>query len=62
MAEEVYEGAIGIDLGKLHTVISSAQKNTDGHLQVLPTHASPTMKEQMLRLVCEHVVIVRNKN
>ena len=49
MADEVYEGAIGIDLG-IFTVTTLPPALADTH-KVQPTRASPIMKVPMSRLV-----------
>jgi len=53
MSDEVYEGAIGIDLGAQYRKIilpHSAIANT--HPQARPTLASPTTRAPMSRSVC----------
>ena len=52
MADEVYEGAIGIDLGKTkaHPYPYCALLNSD---QAPHTHVSPTMREPTLKSVRE---------
>jgi hypothetical protein len=53
MADEVYEGAIGIDLGTVKPDLSPqcALLNSD---QAPHTHVSPIMREPMSKSVCGH--------
>ena len=47
MAEEVYEGAIGIDLGMLNSLATVASSRFLNALQVLRTLVLPITKAQM---------------
>lgn len=51
MAEEVYEGAIGIDLGTMSCKSDSIACNLLNVLQVPHTHVLPTTKAQMWKSV-----------
>lgn len=52
MAEEVYEGAIGIDLGmESHELIYKCFINANLLSQARPTLVSPTMRAQMSKSV-----------
>lgn len=61
MSEEVYDGAIGIDLGMYtNATISTTDMDFDGQTanavaQVRPTLASPTTKATMSKLVSSFV-------
>lgn len=58
MSDEVYEGAIGIDLGMIDKQptkslkISSHRQRANTSVQARPTLALPTMRAPMLRSVC----------
>ena len=52
MADEVYDGAIGIDLGERLPQRPRCRASTD-RPQARPTHALPIMKEQTSKSVCD---------
>jgi len=55
MSDEVYEGAIGIDLGMLPPADDSASLHANASSQALRTLAWPTMRARMWKSVCPHL-------